>query len=167
MHNFDRELVALLPNLQRYALSLCHSREIAEELVQVTCQKAISSKSSFQLGTRMDAWLFRILKNSWIDFARKNRTEGIKVEIDDAFDVSGEDGEQTTQTHILLKEAFTQIEKLPEDQREVLLLICVEELSYKEAAEVLGLPIGTIMSRLARARKKVMREMGIKGDEAR
>ncbi|MEM8796300.1 MAG: RNA polymerase sigma factor [Pseudomonadota bacterium] len=160
-NDFNAKLVHLLPNLRRFALTLCRSRDVADDLVQQTCQKAIINKASFEPGTRMEAWLFRILRNTWIDMTRRQQTEGTPVDIDQASDMPRYDGETAAETRLMLESTFKEIEALPDDQREVLILICVEELSYKEAADVLDAPIGTIMSRLARARQKLSENLGI------
>lgn len=159
--DFGQQLIALLPNLRRFAISLCKSRDLADDLVQTTCEKALANRKSYQPGTRLDAWLFRILRNSWIDRIRRNQTEGITVDIDDAPYLIGHDGAAATEARLTLQETARTIGELPDDQREVLLLVCVENLSYREASEVLDLPIGTVMSRLARARKKISEQMGI------
>lgn len=158
---FDENLVALLPNLRRYAFSLSQRWDVADDLVQQTCQKAITNHSSYEEGTRMDAWLFKIMRNSFIDLTRRQKTEGNKIDIDEAHSVSGCDGNVVTENRLMLDRVFAEIQKLPDDQREVLLLVCVEELSYKEASNILETPIGTIMSRLARARKKLSQQLGI------
>lgn len=159
--DFGQSLINLLPNLRRFALSLCRSRDVADDLVQQTCQKALANRERFDPDTRLDAWLFRILRNSWIDQTRRYKTEGTKVDIDDAHDLSGPQGSMATEHRLMLGQTFAEIERLPDDQREVLVLVCVEELSYKETADVLDVPIGTVMSRLARARKKLSERLGI------
>ena len=164
---FGQNLIALLPNLRRFAISLCKSREIADDLVQATCEKALSNRSSFQPGTRMDAWLFRIMRNTWIDRTRRDRTEGVKTDIDDAHFLIGQDGAAVTEARLILNDTARAIAALPDEQREVLLLVSVEALSYREAADILGVPIGTVMSRLARARKKISEDVGIDGSDER
>ncbi|MCP4319097.1 MAG: RNA polymerase sigma factor [Hyphomicrobiales bacterium] len=164
---FGQQLIALLPNLRRFAVSLCKSRDIADDLVQTTCEKALANRQSYQPGTRMDAWLFRILRNAWIDRVRKSRTEGPATNIDDAHYLIGQDGAAVTEARLMLDETAKSIANLPDDQREVLVLACVETLSYREASQVLGVPIGTVMSRLARARKKIMGELGIEDGDKR
>ncbi|WP_136658865.1 RNA polymerase sigma factor [Nitratireductor sp. XY-223] len=164
---FGQELIALLPNLRRFAISLCKSRDIADDLVQATCEKALANRGSYQPGTRMDAWLFRIMRNAWIDRTRRQRTEGVQTDIDDAHFLIGQDGAAATEARLVLNETARAIAALPDEQREVLLLVSVEALSYKEAATVLDVPIGTVMSRLARARKKIMDEVGIEGPAER
>lgn len=158
---FGQNLIELLPNLRRFALSITRSATKADDLVQITCEKALANQTSYQTGTRLDAWLFRIMRNSWIDQIRRDKTSGPKIDIDDAFDLAGEDGRKTTENSLMVKTTRNAIASLPDDQREVLVLICVEELSYQETADLLEVPIGTVMSRLARARKKISAAMGI------
>ncbi len=164
---FSRDLIDLLPNLRRFALSLSRSADIADDLVQLTCQKALSNRQSYAAGTRMDAWLFRILRNSWIDMVRKRKNEGQSIDIDEAYDVPGQAGHDDAETRLLLAQTLEAVHALPDEQRELLLLVCVEELSYKETAEVLDIPIGTVMSRLARARKQLGEQLGINRDPVR
>lgn len=159
--NFENGVIALLPNLRRFALSLCRNASIADDLVQGTCEKAFANKATFQTGTRLDAWLFRILRNLWIDRVRKDKTEGQTEDIDDATELPEATGDPAAETQLLLRQVSDIITKLPQAQREVIMLVCVEDLSYKEAAETLGVPIGTVMSRLARARQEISRLAGI------
>lgn len=165
--HFTQELIDFLPNLRRFAISLCRSRDIADELVQITAEKAFAARDRFDPATRLDAWLFRIMRNSWIDMARRRKTQGTQINIDDAPDAATVDGRHVVETSIMLKSARKAMDELPENQREVMLLICVEELSYKEAAAILDTPIGTIMSRLARARLAIAEKMGINQPDRR
>lgn len=155
------QLVAFLPNLRRFAISLCRSRELADDLVQMACERALANEHRFEEGTRFDAWMFRILRNLWIDEVRKRKTAGPQEDIEDQGDLVGASGEREVEARLTLKSVAEAIDGLVEEQREVLLLVCVEELSYKEAAEVLGVPIGTVMSRLARARRNLAEAAGI------
>lgn len=164
---FADDVVALLPNLRRFAISICRSRDTADDLVQITVERAFAARASFDPTTRLDAWLFRILRNAWYDMLRRTRTRGTEIDIADALDAPTVDGEKTVETALMLQSARTAIDRLPLDQREVILLICVEELSYKEAASVLDLPIGTVMSRLARARIAIAKDIGINSPMAR
>lgn len=154
-------LVEFLPNLRRFAISLCRSRQIADDLVQAACERALASAGSFEPGTRFDAWMFRILRNLWIDQTRRQKTAGVQEDIDERWDLVGSQGEQEAEQRLTLKSVAAAISQLGDEQREVLLLVCVEELSYRDAAEVLGVPIGTVMSRLARARKNLAEAAGI------
>jgi RNA polymerase sigma-70 factor (ECF subfamily) len=159
--NFDDNLIALLPNLRRFALSLCRRAELADDLVQITAERAFAARDRFDPATRLDAWLFRILRNAWIDQTRRTQTQGATVDIDDAPDANPVDGTKTIEDKLMLRTVEAAMAALPADQREVMILICVEELSYKEAAAVLEIPIGTVMSRLARARLAISTKLGI------
>jgi RNA polymerase sigma-70 factor (ECF subfamily) len=164
---FADDVIALLPNLRRFAISLSRARDTADDLVQMTVERAFASRASFDPATRLDAWLFRILRNAWYDMVRRTKTRGTEIDIADAPDAMIVDGEKTVETSLMLKSAGVAIGNLPADQREVILLICVEELSYKEAAETLGIPIGTVMSRLSRARIAISQALGINPPMAR
>jgi RNA polymerase sigma-70 factor, ECF subfamily len=159
---FSEDLIALLPNLRRFALSLCRRGDVADDLVQITAERAFAARDRFDPATRMDAWLFRILRNAWIDHARRTTTQGTTVDIADAPDAAITDGVRDIEAVLMLRKAETAILALPEDQREVMMLVCVDDLSYREAAEVIGVPIGTVMSRLSRARLAVSEKLGIK-----
>ncbi len=158
---FGQQLITLLPNLRRFALSLTRSAPAADDLVQITCEKALVNQASFTEGTRLDAWLFRIMRNAWIDQLRKNKTAGVSVDVDALTDITGDDGRTQTENTLMLKATRAAIAELPDDQRDVLVLVCIEELTYQEASDVLDVPIGTVMSRLARARKKLASVLGI------
>ena len=155
------QLVAFLPNLRRFAIALCRSREMADDLVQMACERALANQERFEAGTRFDAWMFRILRNLWIDDIRKRKTAGPQEDIDERHDLKGVSGEREMEARLTLNSVAQAIGELADDQREVLLLVCVEELSYRDAAEVLAVPIGTVMSRLARARKNLAKATGI------
>jgi RNA polymerase sigma-70 factor (ECF subfamily) len=160
--SFSDDLIALLPNLRRFALSLCRRPDIADDLVQITAERAFSARDRFDPATRLDAWLFRILRNAWIDQTRRERTRGVSVDIADVPEASVSDGVREAEAHLMLRQTRAAMDELPEEQREVMLLVCVEDLSYREAAEVLGIPIGTVMSRLARARLALAEKVGIR-----
>jgi RNA polymerase sigma-70 factor (ECF subfamily) len=159
--SFGEQLLTLLPRLRRFAISLTGSREVADDLVQTACEKALSAAGSWTPGTRFDAWMFRILRNAWIDRLRRRRTEGIVENISAHEELAAVSGEADAETKLMLKTVWQLIGNLPADQREVVLLVCVEELTYSEAAEALEVPVGTVMSRLARAREKISAGAGI------
>ncbi len=146
------EIVAMLPRLRSFALSLARRRDEADDLVQAACERAFGAIDTWQPGTRLDAWMFRILRNLWIDRHRRRRDE---TSLDDeaGLSVAGEDGRHTVEVRSTMAAVRAAIDRLPEEQREVLMLVCVEDLSYRDAAEVLEVPIGTVMSRLSRARR--------------
>lgn len=159
------EIVALLPRLRRMALALCRSVDEADELVQVACEKALGASDQFVAGTRVDSWLFRILRNAWLDGLRRRRTRGTEVEIDDTLGLADTRNPYEGEERLYLAQVWAHVQALPPDQREVLVLVCVEELSYREAAEILDVPVGTVMSRLARARRKIADATGASAAE--
>jgi RNA polymerase sigma-70 factor (ECF subfamily) len=163
----EDQLIPFLPRLRRFALTLCRSPHHADDLVQSACERALSSAAQFQQGTRFDAWMFRILRNLWIDDLRRQRTRGPEDDITEREDLIGSSGESQAEARLFLKDVAGAIDELADEQREVLLLVCVEELSYREAAEILDVPIGTIMSRLARARRALAEASGISSPPVR
>lgn len=160
-------LVAFLPNLRRFAISLCQSRDLADDLVQAACERAIVGAAGFAPDTRFDAWMFKILRNLWIDQLRRRKTAGPQTDIEEAYDLSSPVGAEQVHARMDLSDVLAALQKLPEEQREVLVLVCVEDFSYRETSEVLSIPIGTVMSRLARARKNLMELTGINPGDTR
>ena len=146
------EMVRLLPRLRRFAYSLSRDNDRCNDLVQEACMRALSRLDQWEQGTRFDSWMFRILQNIWLDKMRNEKTKGQAVEIDQAFDVVESDGRSVTESRLTLNEVTKGIARLAADQQIVIGLVCVDGMSYKEAAAVLDLPIGTVMSRLSRAR---------------
>lgn len=159
---FEDDLVAALPKLWRFALSLCRRADVADDLVQTTVERAVASRDRFDPASRLDPWLFRILRNAWIDAGRRQATRGIEVDIADMPEAAIHDGPRATEAALLLEQTEAALDTLPEEQREVILLVCFEELSYAEAAEVLAIPKGTVMSRLARGRAALAGKVGIR-----
>jgi RNA polymerase sigma-70 factor, ECF subfamily len=146
------ELVLLLPRLRRFAYSLSRDHDKCNDLVQEACSRALARLDQWQPGTRFDSWMFRIAQNIWFDRMRSEKSRGEAVDIDAAYDVVDTDGRDVTENSLTLKEVTKGIGRLPVDQQVVINLVCVDGMSYKEAAETLDLPIGTVMSRLSRAR---------------
>lgn len=157
------QIVTMLPRLRRFARSLAGQPDRADDLVQATCERALRSIDSWQTGTRLDSWLYRIMQNLWIDEMRKRRTHGLERPVEDAFDLVGDDGERRAESRFAAAEVMAALEHLPQEQRVVISLVCVEELSYREVASVLGIPIGTVMSRLARGRRALGEILGLAG----
>ncbi len=150
------EIVALLPRLRRFAWSLTGSRDEGDDLVQAACLKALGALDQYQPGTRLDAWMFRILRTGWIDRARwrARRPSTSDPETLEAISDGGL-GAQAAEARLTLARVRAAMDGLAPEQREVLALVAIEGLSYREAAEVLGIPIGTVMSRLGRARARL------------
>ena len=149
------QLVTLLPRLRRFAVALTGDRTEADDLVQAACVRALSNLDKWQANTRLDSWLYKVAQNLWIDDVRKRRSRGETVEIDELGTVAGQDGREHMSSRLMLDAARRAIGMLNEDQRSVLVLVTVEGLSYQETADVLEIPIGSVMSRLARARRRV------------
>jgi RNA polymerase sigma-70 factor, ECF subfamily len=145
-------LTAVLPRLRRFGLTLTGSASDADDLVQNTCERALKHADQLREITRLDAWLYGIMRNVWIDEMRHRRVRR-HDDIDAASNVIGEDGQATADGRITLDAVRRVMSQLPTDHRAVLMLVCVDGLSYKQAAEILGIPVGTIMSRLSRARQ--------------
>lgn len=162
-----KQLLAMLPVLRRFALSLTRSADKADDLVQSACERALSSADRYEPGTRFDAWMFRIMRNLWIDRLRREKVAGPMDDIDDQSDIVGVSGEQVIEARSTMSNVSDAIAALPDEQREVLMLTCVEDIPYREVADMLGIPIGTVMSRLARARRRLAEATGITGDGAR
>lgn len=158
---FERDLIAALPALRRFALSLCRRGDVADDLVQTTVERAVASRDRYDPSTRLDPWLFRILRNAWIDLGRRRATRGVEIDVTDSPDVAVVDGQRVTDAVLMLRETEAALATLPDEQREVIVLVCFEELSYAEAAEVLGVPKGTVMSRLSRGRLALAERLGI------
>ena len=148
------ELPALLPRLWRYGLVLARDTATAEDLVQATCVRALERSEQFTVGTRLDRWLFSILRSIWINQLRAQRIR-VGQGLVDPEEVLVTEGAQQIEMNISAGQVLKRALGLPEAQRETLLLVYVEGLTYQEAADVLSVPIGTVMSRLAAARLKL------------
>jgi RNA polymerase sigma-70 factor, ECF subfamily len=148
---FGVRLVAMLPRLRRFARGLTGTAAEADDLVQAACERALSRRHQFQEGTRFDSWMFRIVQTIWID---QLRARGVRKEDGEITEEQcGSDAPvRRIEARLALAEVRRAIDQLPLDQRTTLMLVTVEGFSYREAAAVVGVPVGTIMSRLARAR---------------
>ena len=157
---FEDELVALLPRLRRFAYALARSPGDADDLAQMTVERAIRSKGQWQPGTRLDSWLYRIMRNLWIDTVRaRSRKEKVEAPPEEAESI-GEDPRNGIESSIDLQRVMAAMQRLPEEQREVVALILIEGFGYREAAEMLDLPIGTVSSRLVRGRAALLQLVG-------
>jgi RNA polymerase sigma-70 factor (ECF subfamily) len=146
-------MVTVLPRLRRFAYALTGSTEQGDDLVQDACLRALSRVDLWQPGTRLDSWMYRIAQNIWLDRLRANKIRGEVVDIDMMEGVGGADGRVITESELTLQAVLTAMGQLPTEQRAMVALVCIEGASYKEASEIAGVPIGTVMSRLARARR--------------
>jgi len=147
------DLSPYLPRLRRYARALTGDRARADDLVQDTLERALRKWALWRLGSRLDGWLFSIMHNVFVNQVRSAHGRQASVSLEDlAFESAVPDGADAALQRRDLAAALAQ---LPEDQREVLLLVGLEDMSYKEVASVLGIPLGTVMSRLSRARQQL------------
>jgi len=148
------ELSQHLPRLWRYGLVLARQRHVADDLVQATCVRALERAGQFLPGTRLDRWLMSIMHSIWLNEIRSQRVrqgQGF-VDADEALSF---DGEEQAQNQVLASQVIKLVNALPEAQRETVFLAYVEGLSYREIAEILEVPMGTVMSRLAAGRVKL------------
>jgi RNA polymerase sigma-70 factor (ECF subfamily) len=145
-----KRLVELIPRLRRYARALVGERSSADDLVQDTLERAWAKLHLYRRGTDLRAWLFTVMHNVHVNRVRATRLS------DPLEDEMPELAQRGTQPDALLvRDLDRAIARLPADQRAVLLLVTLEEMSYEEVARTLGIPIGTVMSRLSRAREKL------------
>jgi RNA polymerase sigma-70 factor (ECF subfamily) len=163
---FSDQLIAVLPRLRRFARGLTGSASEADDLVQAACERALAREHQFQEGTRFDSWMFRIVQTVWIDQLRAREVR--KEDSDVPEERLGTDAPvRAIEARLALAEVRRAVQFLPHDQRTTLMLVTVEGLSYKEAAEVVGVPVGTIMSRLARARIALQQHLETGGGSRR
>ena len=150
-----RELVALLPRLRRFARSLTRNTDEADDLVQNAVERALRNLGAWTPGTRLDAWMFRIMKNAWIDETRSRAVRTRVLAPEEAAENVGADGAQAMEVHLEAQAVRAAMEELPDEQRVAVALVLIEGLSYREAADLLEVPIGTLTSRLARGRAAI------------
>ncbi len=161
---FERELTQLLPRLRRFAHTLSRNPADADDLTQACVERALRSREQWQPGTRLDSWLYRIMHNLWIDTVRaRGRKERHEAPEEEARGI-GEDPRNAMDSSFELKRAMAAMERLPDEQREVVALILVEGFGYREVSEMLDLPIGTVSSRLVRGRTAILSMLGGAGD---
>jgi RNA polymerase sigma-70 factor (ECF subfamily) len=150
--DFREELIGMMARLARFAVALTRSRHEAEDLVQMTCERALTHAQQWRVDTRLDSWLFRIMQTIWFNELRSRAARNRwHTEAHRTHDLAM-DGERLAVTRLMLREVAQTIFQFSEADRAVLVLVCVEGLTYRETAEILDIPIGTVMSRLARAR---------------
>jgi len=146
------QMAALLPRLRRFALSLTANGGDADDLVQDTVERALRNLHQWQQGTRLDSWMFRIAQNLWIDQMRARRVRAVAAYDPEAAEKVAVDGARDAEARLTFADTVKALQDLPEDQRVIVGLILVDGMSYREAADVLNVPMGTVTSRLARAR---------------
>ncbi|MEO3430203.1 RNA polymerase sigma factor [Pelagibius sp. CAU 1746] len=147
-----KEMIAVLPQLRRFAYGLTGSIPDGDDLVQATCERAIANLDKWEIGTRLDSWMYRIAQNLHRNALRDTAARARKLQtLGDELALSS-DGRRDQENRAALEAVRRFVERLPDDQRTIMLLVCVEGRSYKDVAAITGLPIGTVTSRLGRAR---------------
>jgi RNA polymerase sigma-70 factor (ECF subfamily) len=148
--SFEQQALDLLPRLRRFAIGLAGSAADGDDLCQMTIERALARRGQWQEGTRLDSWMYRIMRNLWIDEMRANkRRQQTFMEEEAGVDV-GAPADQEARTELGFVDRA--LAKLPDEQREAVLLVMVEGYSYKEAAEIVWCPVGTLNSRQVRGR---------------
>jgi RNA polymerase sigma-70 factor (ECF subfamily) len=147
--NVHEQLVALVPRLRRFARNLARNHDDADDVVQVALERALKNWAQWRSDARLDSWLFKIVRNAWIDEVRSRIRRNQVFVAEEAGEEVGSDVMEQATDVMSVQSAMA---RLPEDQRTAVSLVLVEGLPYKEAADVLDIPIGTLTSRLARAR---------------
>jgi RNA polymerase sigma-70 factor, ECF subfamily len=150
-----KELGQFTPRLRRFARALTRSQIEADDLVQSTFERALACLQQWEPGTRLDSWLYRIAQNLWIDQRRAARLRGSPEGTEAVMQLIGEDGRELNERQLMVRDAMRALAALPEDQQAVVALVSIEGLAYVEAAKILGIPVGTVMSRLARGRRAI------------
>jgi RNA polymerase sigma-70 factor (ECF subfamily) len=150
--DFSNALVALLPRLRRFASVLAGRGADADDLVQDAIERAMRKRHQYNAGTRMDSWMYRIMQNAWIDTLRSRKVRDAQSIDVEGFDIAGGDGRTAMEAHFDLARTRAALAAMSQDQRSVVALVLVEGYSYREAADILGVPEGTVTSRLFRAR---------------
>lgn len=150
--SFGTALSALVPRLRRFGRLLTAHSQDADDLVQLALERAWQHQARWEAGTRLDSWIFRIMQNAWIDEVRARQRQAQVLVADDGDMVADDKVAASPVDAIAVRQAVAQ---LSEDHRAAVALVLVEGLSYKEASEALGIRIGTLTSRLARAREQL------------
>lgn len=159
---FRRDLLAVVPNLRAFAMSLIGSADRADDLVQETLMKAWAKQTSFENGTNLKAWLFTILRN---EFYTQMRKKGREVSDSDGIHAAKLAGHPEQMGHLDLQDFRKALERLPPDQKEAIILVGGSGFSYEEAAEICNCAIGTIKSRVSRARTRLAELMNVEHED--
>ena len=159
MDGFQRDLVDLLPRLRRMARVITGPGADADDLVQTAIERGLRSRAQWSPGTRLDSWMFRIMKNAWIDETRSRTRSGRVFSEEGEVEQVADRSIASMETRLEASAAERALEALPEDQRLAVALVLVEGLSYREAAEALDIPMGTLTSRLVRGRTALVAQL--------
>lgn len=159
---FQRALTSLLPRLRGFGRAYCGNAADGDDMVQLTCERALSRWTQWKGDGSLEGWLKRILINGWHTECRARRLRAVTA--DDRI-IEEKSREASPDDSVFLDQVQAKIMQLPDGQREVLLLVAAEGLSYREAGELLKIPVGTVMSRLSRARASLIDTFGDRRDD--
>lgn len=156
MQAFERELLSLVPRLRRFARALARDAADADDLLQVALERALKARDQWAPGTRMDAWMMRIVRNCWIDEVRSRTRRARTFLPEEDGEMVGIDMQEELDARADMHAVDRAMASLNPEQREVIALVLVEGLAYREAADLLDIPIGTLTSRLTRGRQALV-----------
>ena len=161
--NIHEQIVALLPRLRRFARNLARNPHDADDVVQIAVERALTRLDQWRSDARLDSWMFKIVRNAWID---ELRSRGRRDEVFLAAEAGEHVGTDSMARETDLLAVQSAMARLPQEQREAVSLVLVEGLPYREAADVLDVPIGTLTSRLARGREALQAMLGTDGEDS-
>ena len=153
MQAFERELLTLLPRLRRFAHALARDRADADDLLQAALERALKARDQWAPGTRLDSWMMRIVRNCWIDEMRSRVRRARTFVPEEEGETIGIDSHRDIEMKVAMRDVEKAMNSLSSEQREVIALVLVDGLAYREAADLLDIPIGTLTSRLTRGRQ--------------
>ena len=159
MQAFERELLTLLPRLRRFARALARDAADADDLVQAALERALKAQSQWAPGTRLDSWMMKIVRNCWIDEGRSRARRGRTFVPEEEGAAVGVDGHKEIEIKAQMHDVDKAMNSLPAEQREAIALVLVEGLAYREAADLLDIPMGTLTSRLTRGRQALVQRL--------
>jgi RNA polymerase sigma-70 factor, ECF subfamily len=159
--NIHEQIVALLPRLRRFARNLARNPHDADDVVQIAVERALTRLDQWRSDARLDSWMFKIVRNAWID---ELRSRGRRDKVFLAAEAGEHIGTDSMARETDLLAVQSAMARLPQEQREAVSLVLVEGLPYREAADVLDVPIGTLTSRLARGREALQAMLGTEGE---
>lgn len=154
---FERDLLELVPRLRRFARALARDRADADDLVQAALERALKARHQWTPGTRLDAWMMKIARNCWIDETRARSRRAQTFVAEEAGAGIGSEAHREIELKAELSDVERAMATLPEEQREAIAFVLIEGFGYREAADLLDIPIGTLTSRLTRGRQALVR----------
>lgn len=155
---FEDGIIALLPRLRRFAVGLTRDFSAGDDLCQMTMERALKARDQWAQGTRLDSWMYRIMRNIWIDEVRSRSRRQQTFVAEEAGLGVGTPPEQEARVELSMVDRA--LARLPDEQREAILLVMVEGYGYREAADIIGCPVGTLTSRLVRGRDALQEMLG-------